>query len=124
MTPQRVEKKLKNKITKYQDLNKASKWAPDELTNGLKGKKETKGERKRRIKNLYKEKIGLITLRTQKYANRPFTYHVHYPQRIINFYKEMGLDIQVEDDNFKALLEVDDAAHPHEVRMGVRLKAP
>lgn len=111
-------------MSKYEDLNKPSAWAPDELILDNLEEPETKPEREKRIKKLYKEKIELITLRTQKYSNRPLTYHVFYPDKIIGYFKENGCDIETETEVDEKFQSMEDFNHPYERQIGVRLKKP
>lgn len=121
-TLSKIEKKLQTKKKKFEDLNNAKKWAPDEIN--IAGKKETRKQKKQRVKDLYKEKINLLTLRKSKYPNRPQVYFCFYPERIINLYKEEGRDIVEQSKEFKKMLEVEDHDHPYEANMGITLRVP
>lgn len=87
-SPEFIERRIKVKREKLADLNKPSKWAQDELNAPKEG--ETKGQRKRRLRKLYESKVQLITFRKSKYPNRPITFFVGYPDKVVALYLEQG----------------------------------
>lgn len=89
------------------------KWCKDELK--VLGKDERK-----KIKNLYKEKIGMMTLRKSGYKNRPVSFYCQYPDYLVEKYQAINKQVKKlsRQESKENLLESDTN------RVGVVLQFP